>query len=720
MRGLPIYVIGMGIVSPLGNGVDETADALIEARSTLRPLSLFALASEAPLPVGNVELKTDRADPLPRTHLLAHIAAQQALSGKHLIPDAIVVGTTTGGIFTTEELLEEKITDPKRYRYHSLGSVAEDLAGKYGCAGPLITVSTACSSGAVALSLAMKILRSQKARYVLAGGVDCLCRLTYFGFNSLQLIDPRGARPLDCQRQGLSLAEGAAMLLLTTERPARGALQLLGAGLSCDAYHPTAPLTEGQGALAAMQAALEDAALAPEAVDYINLHGTGTLDNDAAEIRAVRALFGETPPPFSSIKGAMGHSLAAAGAIEAVVAAIAIERGIVPANVGFDRVDPAINLSPVTKPLRLPLNTVLSNSFGFGGNNAAVVIGRGGSCKPAQLCRLPLRVSAAACLTGVGYTAQTWESFRAGRKCLGCLDERLVTEGVPSRTTRRLKRLPKLALGLAANVCVGLPAQKLPIAVSLATTWGPLSETHDFLQRLFETAQQFPSPTDFIGAVHNAPAGQIAMMLGAKGANVTTSGGNCSFEQALLVADLLTQSGTDPILLMGADEAHPVLSPLFDGAVRAADAMADGGGALVLERGSTHKGPTITLLEYHFGCDPDRIAKLVQLLGGADRIEGEFAAILVDLPCYGYTLAAERLKDFLLQSRFTGPVIDYRPIFGHFGTASAVAAVIAVQMVSRDMVPAAYAGGLDVPLSGKAILVLGLGEYLSAVRVAPQ
>ncbi len=721
MRGSPIYIVGMGIISALGYGVAETAESLKEARCTLRPITLFALTADTPLAVGEVELETDPANPLPRTHHLAHMAAEQALADKSLVPDAIVVGTTTGGILTTEALLEESVADPGCYRYHGVGSVAEELARRYGCSGPLITVSTACSSGAVALLLAMEMLRSGKVRRVLAGGVDSLCRLTYFGFKSLQLIDPVGARPLDRERHGLSLAEGAAMLLLTTEPPAEGALQLLGAGLSCDAHHATAPLADGQGALAAMQAALADAGLDPAAIDYINLHGTGTLDNDLAESRAIHALFGDRPPLLSSVKGAMGHTLGAAGAIEAVVAAIAISQSIVPANVGFSNIDPALNLAPVTAPVRAPLTTVLSNSFGFGGNNAVVAIGtRGPNSRPSEVHRPPLTVTAAACLTGAGHTEETWESFCAGRQCSGCLDDRMVTEGLPPRTVRRLKRLPKLALALASNACRTLPAERIPVAVSLGTAWGALSETHDFLRRLSETRQQFPSPTDFIGSVHNAPAGQIAMLLGAKGANVTTSGGDASFEQALLAADLLTRPGNDPILLLGADEAQPVLAPLFDGSVRAAETLADGGGALVLERGENHGGPTVTLLEYRFGLDPDCMASLVERLGGVGGVGREYGVILAGLPAYGYTQAAEQLADFLSQSHFGGPVIDYRRIIGQFGTASAVAAVLAVQMVGQGLVPAAISGGSDVPLNGKGILVLGLGAYLSAVRIAPQ
>ncbi|HLO65058.1 MAG TPA: beta-ketoacyl synthase N-terminal-like domain-containing protein, partial [Azonexus sp.] len=678
MSGAPIYISGMGIVSPMGCGVADTAEALRQAQCALRPLTLFGLTADVPPAVGEVNLESDSAYPLPRTHRLARIAADQILATTSLVPDAIVIGTTTGGILTTEELLEKNVAAPDGYRYHGVGTVAEDLARRFGCSGPLITVSTACSSGALALILAMEMLRSGKARRVLAGGVDSLCRLTYFGFNSLQLIDPVGARPLDRDRRGLSVAEGAGLLLLTTEPPGKDALQLLGAGLSCDAYHPAAPRPDGKGAVAAMRAALADAGLEPADIDYINLHGTGTTDNDLAEINAIKALFGDSLPLLSSIKGATGHALAAAGAIEAVVAAIAIDTCIVPANVGFQNIDPALSKAPVTTPTQASIKTVLSNSFGFGGNNAALAIGtaRNPSSDVPKQPRPPLIVTAAACLTGAGHTQETWESFSAGRACNGCLDDGRVTEGLPPRTIRRLKRLPKLALALANHTCRSRPDVRQPVAVSLGTAWGALSETHDFLHRLFETNQQFPSPTDFIGSVHNAPAGQIAMHLDSRGANVTTSGGDWSFEQALLAADLLTHPDTGPTLLVGVDEAQPCLSPLFDGSVGAVDDLGDGGGALLLERGSDLSGATVDLLEYRFGIDQDFMVRLVGRLGGPEGVGRDFGAIMAGLPAGNYTQAAGQLADFVQQSNFNGPIVDYRRIVGQFGAASAVAAVL--------------------------------------------
>ncbi|MBI5553047.1 MAG: beta-ketoacyl synthase chain length factor [Desulfobacterales bacterium] len=717
MSEVPIYIAGLGAVSALARGTDGMLQALLHDRCGLGPLDLFPVASEAALPVGQVDLEDDAGDPLPRTHRLAGLAADQTMAEDPRPLDAIVLGTTTGGILTTEALLQSGATDPAAFRYHGLGTIAEVLARRCACRGPLITVSTACSSGAVAIALAMALLRRGLARRVLAGGADSLCRLTYFGFKALQLIDPLGARPLDRERRGMSVAEGAGMLLLTSEAQAAGAPQLLGAGLSCDAHHATTPHPEGRGALAAMQAALADAGLAAGEIDYINLHGTGTLDNDLAEARAVSALFGERPPPLSSIKGATGHSLAAAGALEAVVAALAVSHGLAPANTGLTNVDAQLKLNPLTVPLRTPIATVLSNSFGFGGNNAALVIGKDRTrAKSSTAARPPLTIAAAAGLTGVGHDQATWERFAAGGDCAGCLDETTLCQGLPPRTLRRLKRLPKLALALAAQACQGVAPEGLPAAISLGTAWGALSETHDFLQRLFETGQQFPSPTDFIGSVHNAPAGQIAMHLGARGANVTTSGGDASFEQALLAADLLTDDPGQSILVVGVDEAQPVLAPLLDPSVRNAP-LADGGGALLLRRGGA-PGPTLSLLAYGHDTGPEAVHHLIESLGGARAIRETCGAVLAGIPAAHAAQAARDLAAFAAASGFDGPVIDYRRAVGQFGAASAVAAVLALRMVQGQAVPAALAGGVECPLEGKGVLLLGLGPYLSAVRIA--
>src|SRR5258706_10509227 len=216
---------------------------------------------------------------------------------------------------------------------------------------------------------------------MLAGGADCLSRMTWGGFHSLLLVDASGCRPFDAHRAGMSLGEGAAVLVLEAEETARqrGAAllaRLSGWGASCDAYHITAPHPEGAGALAAMQAALHRAGLTPPSIDYVNAHGTGTRDNDLAETKALKKLFGNRVPPFSSTKRIFGHALAASGAVEAVVCVEALRRQQLPPNPGFTTPDLSIGLEPIAAMRPAKLTHAMSNSFGFGGNNCVLIFSR--------------------------------------------------------------------------------------------------------------------------------------------------------------------------------------------------------------------------------------------------------------------------------------------------------------------------------------------------------
>ncbi len=333
MIPLRVRIAGTGIICALGKDGKAVTQAIGADMSGIGSLTRFTVSHDPALPVGACPGLASDAQPNP-TIALARIAAEQAMADTSQPPDAIVIGVTTGGMPMTEMLLKQGSTSAKEYRLHGIGTVAEDLARRFDCNGPVMTVSTACSSGGCAIALAKAMIQSGKYKRILAGGADALCKLTYYGFKSLQLIDPEGSRPLDKNRRGMSVAEGAGMLLLEAAVDDFDGVAVLGTGLSCDAHHPAQPHPDGKGALAAMEGALDQAAVAPDQIDYINLHGTGTADNDRSETRAITRLFNGAPPPLSSIKGATGHSLAAAGAIEAVVAVHCIEHGLVPANVG--------------------------------------------------------------------------------------------------------------------------------------------------------------------------------------------------------------------------------------------------------------------------------------------------------------------------------------------------------------------------------------------------
>ncbi|MCG8550960.1 MAG: 3-oxoacyl-ACP synthase, partial [Desulfobacterales bacterium] len=211
------YIAAMGIISALGAGTDNTYKALKRGASGLASVDFFQLNRPDFPKVGMVPGTIEGN--LPRTHELARIAARQVMAQCSLVPDAVVLGATTGGMLTCESLLKAQKTDPKLFRYHGLGTVAEDIADLVGCTGPVITVSTACSSGNAALAIALEMIRSGRAKTVLAGGADGLCRMTCFGFQSLQVVDPAGARPFDEKRAGMSVAEGAGLMLLVSQKP---------------------------------------------------------------------------------------------------------------------------------------------------------------------------------------------------------------------------------------------------------------------------------------------------------------------------------------------------------------------------------------------------------------------------------------------------------------------------------------------------------------------
>lgn len=724
MKGIRAFVCGAGIVDAAGIGLEKTWEALRSEKSCLKPLSIFAVSHAPALPVGEICEALPLNGDVPRTHSLALLAAREALSGTPLLPEAIVLGGTTGGISTTETLIRSGETRPEKYRYHALGSVATYLARALKCRGPVIAVSTACSSGTAALKIALEMIRRGQARVVLAGGADALSCLTYYGFHSLQLIDPAGARPFDLHRRGLTVAEGAAFLLLAgAEEPPEGALaELIGAGLSCDAHHPAAPHPEGAGARAAMQKALSDAGMTAGEIDYINLHGTGTVDNDRAEARAIRDLFGD-PPPLSSIKGIFGHALGAAGAIEAVASVLCIARGFIPSNVGCGVPDTGLGLQPVLRGRSGKIGAVLSNSFGFGGNNAALILAdpsrRYGNTRRQRM--MQFSVLGRACLTGAGATDETLDKFHRGEALGGRPDLGTIRTDLSAASLRRLRRLPRMTLILArsAQKAAGMAETAgSPGGIYFGTGWGPLTETNDFLDQLFASAEQFTSPADFIGSVHNAPASQAAIRLKATGPNITATGGDYSFEQALFCAALVAREGDDPVLVIGADEHQDVLSPRLDPSSVAEGDASDGGAAFLL---SPHTSATdLRLVPAFLSYVPegeDGIPPLIEALGGPERICNRFGAVFAGIPASTRPRGEACIADFLQRTGFTGMVYDYRRMTGEFSGASAVAAALAVDVVSRGVFPPHLSGKAKAALDGKGILLLGLGEYVTAVEV---
>jgi 3-oxoacyl-[acyl-carrier-protein] synthase-1 len=311
----------------------------------------------------------------------AVLAAKARLGAARI---GVFLGTSTSGIHQTELAYRRRDAasgalpaDFDYARTHNTYSVSGYVRARLGIAGPAWTVSTACSSSAKVFGTAARMIDAGLVDAAVVGGVDSLCLTTLYGFNSLELLAHEACRPWDRARTGLSIGEAAAFALLERRErlPAADAVLLLGVGESSDAYHMSSPHPEGLGARLAMQAALQAAALQPGDIDYLNLHGTATPSNDAAEDRAVVGLFGKSTP-CSSTKGATGHTLGAAGALEAVVAALALRDGFIPGGAQTSELDPALGANYVLESRDAPLGRVLSNSFGFGGTNCSLVVGR--------------------------------------------------------------------------------------------------------------------------------------------------------------------------------------------------------------------------------------------------------------------------------------------------------------------------------------------------------
>jgi 3-oxoacyl-(acyl-carrier-protein) synthase len=403
--------------------------------------------------------------------------------------------------------------------------------------GPSMAIATACSSGALAIATAAELILAGEADVMLAGGADSLSRMTWGGFHSLLLVDSAGCRPFDANRAGMSLGEGAAMLVLESEETARlrGAnilARLTGWGASCDAHHATAPHPEGAGALAAMQSALRRGDLEPAAIDYINAHGTGTRDNDLAESKALKTLFQERVPPVSSTKRFFGHSLAASGAIEAVICVEALRRQQLLPNPGFTTVDPAIGIEPVTTLTPASLTHVMSNSFGFGGNNAALIFSRpDASARPRDIRLKPVAV------TGIGMIGPGARGCRdvepplpsgnVGVYDCGVLDVSVLS---PNQR-RRTSRMVQMALLAARGGHVADASKRT--SVIIGTGMGCLGAGGPFIENMIAKDEREPMPALFPTSVHNAPASQVAIDLGARALNSAPTTSEISFECAL-------------------------------------------------------------------------------------------------------------------------------------------------------------------------------------------
>jgi len=390
-----VAITGMGIISALGSGVEANFNALIGSQDGITFPEILK-TKHTRFPVGEVKISNDQFEKqlqlsdehsCTRAALLGIIAAKEAIkssgvTSKELLTTGFISGSSVGGIDATEKYyLEYKKSAahhqfiPAQHPGFTTNKIAEHIKIK----GFTTTISTACSSAANAIMLGARLIKAGELDRVIVGGTDCLTKFTLNGFNSLKILSEAKCKAFDDLRDGLNLGEGAAYLVLEAEHLAKNKQILglvLGYGNANDAYHQTASSETGVGAYKAMRDALEIAGIAAEKINYINAHGTATRNNDLSESNALKQIFSSEVPDFSSTKAYTGHSLAAAGALEAVFSILSLQNNLIFPNLNFSKPMQESGLLPITELKNKSVNYVLSNSFGFGGNCTSLIFSK--------------------------------------------------------------------------------------------------------------------------------------------------------------------------------------------------------------------------------------------------------------------------------------------------------------------------------------------------------
>ncbi|HRX12730.1 MAG TPA: beta-ketoacyl-[acyl-carrier-protein] synthase family protein [Draconibacterium sp.] len=390
-----VVITGIGVVSALGLGVDENNCALQNGCTGISSVQHLNTRLRDEFVLGEVKFSNERLKELlniaphkkvSRTSLLAFHAGKEAVEMAGLKADelkscAFISGTTVGGMDLTEQITDfysEKDL-AEILALHSCGDSTEKTAAFLGAGGFTTTYSTACSSAANAIMLGGRLIKSGRVDRVIAGGTDALSCFTLNGFNSLMILDRNHCRPFDISRAGLNLGEGAGFIVMEAEnvvKPGKALAYLSGYANSNDAHHQTASSSEGIGATFSMQKALAVAGIKPNEVTYINAHGTGTPNNDSSEAKAIATVFGKNIPEYSSTKSFTGHTLGACGGVEAAFSILSIHNQELYAGLNFSQADDDIESKPIVEYKKAKVNHVLSNSFGFGGNNSTLIFSK--------------------------------------------------------------------------------------------------------------------------------------------------------------------------------------------------------------------------------------------------------------------------------------------------------------------------------------------------------
>ena len=586
----PLYLSHFTATSCLGAGLEATREALLARRSGLAPCD-FDDAQLATW-IGTVQgvdrqtLPAHLTDYNCRNNRLAQLALEQDGFAQAVRSAAgrlgaerigVFLGTSTSGIYETELAYRQRdpVTGalPRGLVYrgsHNPYSVTAFVRSYLHLQGPATSISSACSSSGKVFATAWRMIDAGLIDAAVVGGVDSLCLTTLYGFGSLDVLSDRPCRPFDPMRRGISIGEGAAFALL--ERPPGrlppDAILLLGAGESSDAHHMSAPHPQGLGAQMAMQQAMEMAGVTPAQVGYINLHGTATPANDTAEGLAVATLFGAGGVACSSTKGATGHTLGAAGGLEAVISALALRDGMAWAGPNTEALDPAIaQVDYLLENRAGPIDLALSNSFGFGGTNSSLLLGRATGDRSVAQGTAVLSTQLSVWVSGVGLLGPGIDTWAEGRSMLsgatavrGDKTRLPAPLSLPPAERRRAGLAVKAALAVGRQALEAAGVAAADLACVFTSSGGDGVNCHEMCSAL-ASADRVISPTRFHNSVHNAAAGYWSISSHAMATSSVLCAYDGSFAAGLLEAVAQAVVEDRPVLLIAYDTDYP--EPLF-------------------------------------------------------------------------------------------------------------------------------------------------------------
>ncbi|MCX6856214.1 MAG: beta-ketoacyl synthase N-terminal-like domain-containing protein [Verrucomicrobia bacterium] len=723
-----IFITGTGIVSPLGLDWQANEASFRANQMNVTPVTMFDVSQRFAKTACQVDLPNERLfTKLPRrrdalidrgTKMLL-LAIREALAmakmpGMQGI-DAIIIGTSAGAMSIGQDYFRHARSSPSklsgqlaRIEYYQPHKQLNAIAMEYDWHGPMIVVSNACASGANAIGDAMAMIQTGKARRVLAGGYDAIAELVFSGFDTLRALAPSGIpRPFDAARDGLALGEGAAVMLLESEEAAseRGAAavcQASGYAIATDLHHLTQPDPAGKAAIRTMTGACQMAGISPHQVNYINSHGTGTPYNDVAEASAIRAWAGQAASGIavSSTKSAMGHLLGGAGAVEAVICAMALRGQWLPASLNVREADPAVSFDLVREFREASVQVALTNSFGFGGTNATLVLKHAdapGSGPAAATSPGSLRILGTGAVSPAGWGAEalaaavTTKQSPSVTECVRSYFDRdwsCSIYQVPAAPPDRLPKFPRLrraspitkfslAAGLEALEKAGFPngqgAGRLGIVQCMFN--GCVQFSGKFYHEVIETPA-LASPLIFPETVYNAPASHVAAFLGVDGPVTTFIGESSAIIEGISMAHTwLIQGLVDHVLVIGAEECDWVAAEAvsyYHPDLKASE----GAGALVVSL----QGDGLNLHHqeaYAFHNKAERAKQLKELVNHSHLIGGETGIPVLD--------ASELSAQAGYRSESTPPSQQPRTILGEsMGAAGAWQLVLAAELAKKE------------------------------------